>query len=189
MRPDAKLLMRPFRLIAEAWRDRRGASAIEFAMIVPVLIGLYVGAVELGNALTISRRTSAIASTAADLVAQTKEVSTTDLQDVVKASTSILTPYSDAPLTIVVSSVVADQNNNGKVAWSYANKGAARAKDSAYTVPAGLTQANSSVIVAEVSYAYSPLLNLAGYANPGSFTMERTFYARPRKSLTIKKTD
>ena len=189
VRPGLKLLMRPFDWIGGALRDRSGVSAIEFAMIVPVLIGLYVGAVELGNALTINRRASMISSTAADLVAQTKEVTTADLQDVVGAASSLLTPYSTSPLTIVLTSVVADQNNSGKVDWSYANKGAARAKNSAYAVPAGLTQANSSVIVAEVSYAYSPLLNLTGFFSPGSFTMQRTFYARPRKSLTIKKTD
>ena len=147
----------PLHSIGRAWRDRRGASAIEFAMIVPVLIGLYVGAVELGNALTINRRTSAIAATAADLVAQVKEVKTADLQDVVKASSSVMTPYSEAPLTIVVSSVVADQNNNGKVAWSCANKGSGRAKDSSYAVPAGLTQAELAKAVGTTQSVISQL--------------------------------
>ena len=62
------------------------------------------------------------------------------------------------------------------------------ATNSPYPVPTGLTQVNTSVIVAEVSYDFSPLLNLTGFFNPGSFTMKRTFYARPRKSLTVTKT-
>jgi Flp pilus assembly protein TadG len=169
--------------------DRRGVSAIEFAALFPLMILIYVGAVETGNALTIYRRTGAMASTAADLAAQVKEVTASDIKDILGASTSLLTPYSVTPLKVVLSSVVADDNNKTTVAWSCANKGSGRAKDSAYVVPAGLTQADSSVIVAEVTYSFVPLLNLTKIFSPGAFEMKRTFYARPRKSLTVKKTD
>lgn len=177
--------MRRMRLI----RDRRGVSAIEFALIVPILIGLYLGIVESGNAITIYRRTSSVAATAADLTAQTKAVSNTDLQDIAAAATAIMTPYPTPPLKIVLSSVVADQNNKGKVAWSYSNKGAGRAVNSAYPVPEGLTEEGSSVIVAEITYAFAPLMDLKTFFSPGSFDMKRTFYARPRRSLTVVKTD
>ena len=181
---------RKARWFCRALSDRRGVSAIEFAFIAPVLIALYVGAVELGNALTINRRVFSVASTTADLAAQVKSVSTGDLQDITSAASSILTPYSTAPLKIVVSSVVADNNNTTTVDWSYATNGATpRAKNSGVTLPAGLTQANSSVIMAEVTYAFTPLLNLSGYFNPGPFTMGRTFYERPRLSFTVKMTN
>ena len=171
-------------------RDERGVSAIEFALIAPTLLVLYVGAVEFGNALTVDRRVGLVATTAADLVAQKKTTSNSELQDIGNAATSILTPYSTSPLKIVLTSVVADQNNKGKVAWSYGyNGGSARAKNSSYTVPEGLTQPNSSVILAEVTYDFSPLLNLSGLPNPGFFQMSHTFYARPRKSLTVTKSD
>lgn len=89
--------------------------------------GAAVGfAVETGNLLTMYRRTSQVATTAADLTAQVKSVLTSDLSDVTSAASSIMTPYSTAPLNIVISSVVADQNNAGKVAWSYGSKGGAR---------------------------------------------------------------
>jgi Flp pilus assembly protein TadG len=169
------------------------------------MIALYVGAVEFGNALTIDRRTSEVASTAADLAAQVKTVSNSDLQDIASAACSILTPYLTSPLKIVLTSVVADASNTGKVAWSsgwtfgkgcLVTNGAGRATNSAYAVPPGLTQANSSVIVAEVTYAFKPLLNLTAFncpgsrcASPGSITMSRTYYSRPRKSLTVAKTN
>lgn len=170
-------------------RDRRGVSAVEFAMVVPVLILMYVGIAEVGTALTIYRRTSTVASTAADLTAQTKSVTAPDLHDIMSASTSILSPYPTNPLKVVISSVVADQNNNGKVAWSCASKGTARAVGSAYSVPAGLTEANSSVIVAEITYGFTPMLDLKTFFSPGAFDMKRTFYERPRRSLTVAKTD
>jgi Flp pilus assembly protein TadG len=178
-------MMRRPRLV----RDRRGVSAVEFALILPTMIVLYLGIAETGNAITVYRRMSSIASTAADLTAQTKTVSTADLDDVVSASSAILSPYPTQPLKIVLSSVVADQKNNGKVAWSYSNKGSGRAVNSAYPVPAGLTEPNSSVIVAEITYAFTPLVDLKSFFSPGSFNMTRTFYSRPRRSLTVAKTN
>lgn len=81
-----------------------------------MLILLYVGAVETGNLLTMYRRTSQVATTAADLTAQVKTVSTSDLSDMTSAASSFMIPYSTNPLKIVISSFVADQNNIGKVA-------------------------------------------------------------------------
>jgi Flp pilus assembly protein TadG len=189
VRIDPKLLTDALRSIARLARDRRGVSAIEFAMIAPALILIYVGVVETSAALTVYRRTSEVAATAADLTAQAKSVTKSDVQDIEAASSSILTPYSTTPLKIVLSSVVADANNRGKVDWSCSNSGSARATGSSYTVPAGLTEPNSSVIVAEVTYKYSSLLGLTQIFDPGTFTMTRTFYSRPRRSATVEKTD
>lgn len=169
--------------------DRRGVSAIEFAFIVPILITMYIGVVELSNELTVMRRATTVASTAADLIAQEKTTSNSGLSDAVAAATSILSPYSTTPLKMVLSSVVADQNNNPKVDWSCGSNGArAHGAGSSFTLPTGLTEANSSVIVAEVSYTFTPLLS-SQFFNPGSFTIQRTFYSRPRKSLTVIKSD
>jgi len=176
-------------LLRRLARDRRGVSAIEFAMIVPILILIYVGTVEVSSALTVYRRTQQVAATAADLTAQVKSVVKSDIDDINAAATSILTPYSTTPLKIVLSSVVADSGNKGKVDWSCANKGSARAEDSSYPVPSGLTEPDSSVIVAEVTYTYSPMLGLTEIFSPGSFDITRTFYARPRKSLKVEKKD
>ena len=169
------------------WRDQRVTSAIEFALLVPVVFLMYIGAAEIGNLLTVDRRVETVALTAADLTAQVKQVSNADLADIVAASTSILTPYSTTPLKVVLSSVVADQNNNGKVAWSYSKSGSARAVGSSYVLPSGTTVANSSVIVAEITYAFKPLLDLKKVFSPGAFNLQRTFYQRPRRSLTVAK--
>jgi len=173
--------------------DRRGVAALEFGLIVPLLIGLYVGAVEIGNLLSIDRRLSEVTSTAADLTAQVQTVSTADLADITTAAESIITKSyltSMTPPKIVLSSVVADANNTPKVAWSYAVNGATpRTTNSVVTLPTGLTQASSSVIMAEVTYAYAPLLTLWGFGSPAPFTISKTFYERPRRSLTVTETN
>lgn len=48
-------------------RDPRGMVAVEFALIIPVMITLYFGTVETTNAMTAARRVTIVAQTAADL--------------------------------------------------------------------------------------------------------------------------
>jgi len=116
------------------------------------------------------------------LATQVKTVTKSEIEDIDAASSSILTPYSITPLKIVLSSVVADANNNGKVDWNCALSGSAR--HGSYSVPTSLTEPNSSVIVAEVTYGYTGLLGLTSIFDPGSFNM-----TRPRKSVKVEKTD
>jgi Flp pilus assembly protein TadG len=170
-------------------RDQRGVSAVEFALIVPVLILMYVGVAEMGNLLTVVRRVETMTSTAADLTAQVNQVANPDLSDIFAASTSVLDPFPTTPLKVVLSSVKADNNNNGQVVWSCASKGSPRAVGSAYPLPANTTVANSSVIVAEVTYSFTPLLGLTTFFSPGALNLQRTFYERPRRSTEVKKSD
>ncbi len=163
--------------------DTRGVSAVEFALILPVMIIMYIGAVEFSHALTVDRRVTAVASAASDLVAQTEEISSAEIDDVFTAATSIMTPYTAGPISIVLTSVVADTDNNTTVSWSCAHNGAPESNGAAYALPEGLTQPFSSVIVAQVSYAYQPPI---GHYMTGGISMTETFYLRPRRSLTVE---
>ena len=48
------------------WRDPRGVSAVEFALIAPLLILMYCGMAELSLAMMAQRRLSNIASAIGD---------------------------------------------------------------------------------------------------------------------------
>ncbi|MFD0988101.1 TadE/TadG family type IV pilus assembly protein [Methyloligella solikamskensis] len=184
-------------IAARYWRgakqECRGTSAIEFAIILPLMLTAYLGAVEVGNMLTLNRRTDQVAYTVADLTAQVRTLSNAQIKNITDAATAILTPYSTKDLSIVLTSVVADDKNRPKVAWSCSNgNGAPLAKNSSVDLPEGLTAPGSSVIMADVQYAYVPLF---GEDAPflgstfGKFTMSRKFYSRPRRSATVDKTD
>jgi len=165
--------------------DTSGVSAVEFALILPVMITMYIGAVEFSSALTVDRRVSSVASSAADLAAQAEEVTSNSVQDIFTAATSILLPYSATPISIVLTSVVADANNDTTVDWSCALNGSAKSQGSAITLPTGLTQPFSSVIMAEVAYSYTPPIS---QFLTGGINMSDTFYLRPRRSLTVAMT-
>ena len=181
--PDNGVFLKLRRRLRALAHDTGGVSAVEFALILPIMITMYIGAVEFSSALTVDRRVSSVASAAADLTAQAEEVTSNSLQDIFTAATSIMTPYSADPISIVVTSVIADANNDTTVDWSCAKNGSPKSQGSAYTLPDGLTQPFSSVIVAEVSYSYTPPI---GQFLTGGVDMSEIFYLRPRRSLTVE---
>jgi Flp pilus assembly protein TadG len=174
---------------------RRDASiAVEFALIAPVMIGMFFGLGELALAEGARGDVVNLASVGADLVAQESTVTTSDMTNVFAALSAMLYPYSTANAQITISSIVDNSTTtSGKVAWSCTQGGTARTVGATYTFPAaaqGVITSGSggSVIMAEVTYSYSlPVtVNIAGYINlSGPYTMTNTFYSKPRKVLKI----
>lgn len=164
--------------------DTRGLSAIEFAFILPVMIIIYFGTVEISQLLTIDGKVTKVASTTADLVSQSTTLDDAQIADVFEASTSIIAPFTAANVSVVISSVESDAGGNVTVAWSDAYNGSARTAGSPITLPAGLLQPNTSLIFSEVSYNYTSII---GEFVSGTVTLTDNFYARPRNSLTVER--
>jgi Flp pilus assembly protein TadG len=146
------------RALRRLLRCRRGVAAAEFALILPVMVLVLAGTVELGNALLLDRKVSRAAHIAADLVAQARQISTGELNDVFEAVEEILRPF-PASMAITLSSVYFDpQTDQTRVVWSQTRNGQARAQDSLFTLPQGdMLVEGESVIVAEITYDYTPL--------------------------------
>ncbi len=86
--------------------DRRGIAAVEFALMLPVLIGLYLGASELAQYISNSRKVALATRSVADLISrQTLPVTTESLQNTIRAARAILAPFDAASATITVLSV------------------------------------------------------------------------------------
>ncbi len=174
------MLRRSLRLV----RDRRGVAAVEFALILPVMLSLYLGGDELGHGLTISRKVTHVSSSLADLVAQSTSISNNDMTNILNAAASVIEPYSKSNLTIVISEYAIDANKNVTVKWSDAYQttpltpGAVIPKTN---LPSSLLEASSYLITANVHYAYTPTV---GYIMTGTFNLHDQFYLRPRLNDT-----
>ena len=163
------------------WRDRKGLSAIEFAILAPVMISFYFGGVEISDVMTVDRRVTTVASATADIVAQATQIDNSDIQDVFTAASSIMQPYNGAGIQIVVSSV-ADNNGVATVLWSDGFQTTPRGVGSTVTLPSGLLTPGGSVVMAEVTYVYdSPFADFY-IINP---VLTDTFYLKPRRVLQI----
>jgi Flp pilus assembly protein TadG len=156
-----------------------GAILIEFALVLPVLLILFIGLVEFSEAFTVSRKLATAASTVSDLVAQEASISCAELDDVKEVADEIIKPY--GPLSVTILSVVADANNNKTVAWSRPDGEAGKP----YTLPeTGLTDPNTSLIVTEARYNFTPTISHF----LGSFQIRERAFFRPRLTATVTRT-
>lgn len=164
-------------------RDRRGAAAVEFAFVAPLMILLYCGLAELTQGMMADRRASHVASIIGDLVAQDTQITQTDVNDVFNVGKAIIAPFPSGSLTMRITSVKADSGGTPKAIWSKTSGGALGALSGTVSgVPNGLIAANESVIMSEVQYVYtSPL----GKVLPNSLTFHQKYYLKPRKGSEV----
>jgi Flp pilus assembly protein TadG len=164
----------------------QGLAAVEFALMSPIMIALYFGVTELSDGYSASTKTTAVASSAADLVAQENSVCDAEMNDVFAALNAIMYPYpANNNMQIVISSLVDNGNGTVKVAWSDAQNIVPRAVNSIVAVPNGLVDAGGSVILAEVVYEYS---SPVGHLIHGSMALSDKFYLHPRRTTQIART-
>ncbi len=163
--------------------NTKGMAAVEFALVFPVMVTLYFGAVEIGQVLTLNRKLTNIASATADLVTQETEIDDGQIADIFVAASSMIVPYQSGPTQIVVTSIIADPGDGSTtVAWSDSHNGTAKSEGAAITVPNGLLSPGESLIMTEVSYTYDSILN--HFVQNGTVLTD-TFYLRPRRTNEI----
>ena len=172
-------LQRRLRSIAS---DERGVSAVEFAMLLPLMLSLYLGAVELSQGIAADRKVTLTARTVADLVAQVSSTSTADITNSLNAASAVVAPFATANLKVTVSSVSIDANNKATIAWSCTLNGTKRAVGSTVTLPSALNVASTSLIWSEVAYTYKPVI---GYVVTGTLNLKDQIYMRPRLSDSV----
>jgi Flp pilus assembly protein TadG len=170
------------RRLARLAGDERGVSAVEFALLLPLMLTLYLGAVEVSQGIGADRKVTLTTRTVADLVSQVSGLTASDMTNSLNAASAVMAPYSSSNLKVTVTSVKIDANSNATVDWSATMNGTARSKGSTVTLPTALLIANTSLIWSEVQYTYTPTI---GYVISGSLTLKDQIYMRPRMSDSI----
>jgi Flp pilus assembly protein TadG len=174
------MMIRIQKLLSRFGGDRRGVSAVEFALVAPVLITLYFGCVEISDGVACDRKVSLTAAAVANLAAQVTTISSSDMTNILDASSAIIAPYDPAKLKITVSCLNIDANKNATVMWSQTRNGTARTVGSPYTFDAQTTPldvANSQLLLAEASYDYTPIV---GVTITGTLTLSDRMFMSPR---------
>jgi Flp pilus assembly protein TadG len=180
-------------------------AAIEFAIVVPFMLVLLVGGVELGHGMAINVKVSATAHSVGDMVTQNTSLSTASMQNILTGASAIIAPYpiNSSQLVVTVSEVSSDASGNMTLRWSQSYNGTSFGPGrsslgsstsppySALSVPTSLNgttgnanNANNqndqvSFIVSEASYAYTPNL---GYTMTGTVTLADSYWLFPRCS-------
>lgn len=163
-------------------RDERGVSAVEFALLLPLMLTLYFGAVEVSQAVAVDRKVTLSARSVADLIAQAQSVNTSDVNGILDAASAVTAPYSALNLKVTVSQIKIDAQGNATVSWSDARNTTAKTPGAAVTIPSALKIANTYLILGEVEYAYTPTI---GYVITGTLNLKDQIYMRPRQSTSV----
>jgi Flp pilus assembly protein TadG len=140
----------------------QGVAAVEFALVLPVMITIYLGMSEMTFYVNTDRKFAMLSRTLADLTGRAPSVNSTEMDTIFSAATSVMAPYRSDQAKMVISSIVVKETGQkdaggkpileGTVCWSAAKgPGAtALAKGTKVTIPEGFATANSSFVRANI---------------------------------------
>lgn len=158
-------------------RDRRGVSAVEFALLAPIMIAFYFGLAEFCQGFMAQKRMGHATSMVADLVSQTDIVTPTQVSDFFEIGGLIMKPFSATPLKMRVSQITRDSSGVARVSWSRGKGMTARTTNASVTLPTGLIANGESIIMSEATYDYDSPVD---YLMPSITQFSHTYYLRPR---------
>jgi Flp pilus assembly protein TadG len=168
----ALLLHRRFRQFSG---DDRGISAVEFGLLAPIMVGLYLASVAFSQGIAIQRKTTLAAHAVADLVSQAIAINNDDeMKSILNAVDRIIEPYPKTNFKITVSQVTVDAQGIAKVQWSDSRNTAPRPPNQVVTdnIPASFRACAAAVapcylLWGEGEYAYVPVMGKSDVP-PGS---------------------
>jgi Flp pilus assembly protein TadG len=182
----------------------RGIAAVEFAIIMPILILLFLASVDAGGAIAIYMKVRSATYTLGTITNICGDVQSSSgpcqtpitaagIQQITAAAATVLSPYSSSPLTATVSQLKVNANGQATVSWSYSLNGTARTQGSSVSIPTTLatnftTTYNPPItfpqylIFGEASYQYTPLFT---HFVTHAITLSDSVYVAPRNSTCI----
>lgn len=167
-------------------RGEGGIAAVEFALILPIMVVLWIGGVEITRGLSVDRRLNNLASAAGDLVARTKKLQYDDVDAIFDIAPGALYPFQEMHptsgarlLSMRMTAINMNSAGTASVAWSRAEGTTAYTANQAMNslVPASLRTPDTQIIMAEVYYVYTPAV---GYVISGSVNLNDRMFFVPR---------
>lgn len=175
--------------------DRQGVAAIEFALVVPLMLGMCLVTWELALAIDTSRKVGRAGSTIGDLIAQQPKMNLSELEGITEMGSGIIQPYNRSDPTIVVTALETVEDAGAiktNVAWSYKH-GSGTLEQDPTIIPERLRTPGSFIIRVDSVLDYLPVISWEGGkeavlglgASRPVYSMGETYYLRPRVSQTI----
>ena len=168
----------------------RGLALVEFALLLPIMIALYFGTVEITKAVIAKRKLNLAVYTLADLTSQAQGVSQTDLTAIFGSASAVMAPVNVSTLQMRLSSIIVYPTGKTCVDWSQASGTGITpltAGSTTFVMPIVITATPTTdtrdFIVAETYLAYNP--GSHGIIAGTIALHEGPTYVVPRKSLRV----
>lgn len=174
-------------------RDNRGVAAIEFALLLPILMVLMIGSLEVTMKIWSTQKAEKLSVTLADVIAQSQTVTQSDLIKLTGSVDRIMDPFPFGTEGVVIISSVyrAQDTEDVKVNWQFKTTGSLSVvsklglEGADADLPDDLAlNERENVIVAEVFYKYKPIA--PGLMFEESVVYRRAFFKPRLGALTAK---
>jgi Flp pilus assembly protein TadG len=169
-----------------------GIAVVEFALMLPVLMTLFYGVIEITRYVLITQKAEKLAHTVADVTAQSATVTISGLDQLMAATSDIMEPFAFGTNgRVFITSLYRTQGQaNAAVNWRYSGGGTLTGVTSSFgavgdtpTMPGTFTfDERENVIVAEVYVQFSPLISNKFF---GTTTVYRRAFYKPRFGALI----
>ncbi|MBX9633587.1 MAG: pilus assembly protein [Magnetospirillum sp.] len=156
--------------------NERGIAATEFALVLPIMVLMLMGMVEVRGAVEAYGKALSATQTVADLTSRADSQTTTTMNVIASAAQRVLDPMPSGSdrLGIRVASIGIATNGTPTLLWSYSFGGATDAPN--LEAARGLASPGESVIMVNLTYIHPPLLKDI----VGTLTTRETAWSRPR---------
>jgi len=175
-------LSSPLQTCLRLARDCAAVSAVEFALLLPLMLTFYIGGVEIGDGLAVQFRTTLAARTVADLASRYTTIDTTTMSSILNAASTVIAPYSPTGMGVIVSEVSTDSHGAATITWSCALGATAHTFGSSATLPNNLNANSISILWGEVRYPFNPQI---GYVLTGNINIYQQMFFYPRLASSV----
>lgn len=169
-------------------RNQQGVALIEFAIILPFLLIVFLGLIEVANYTLHHQKADKLAHAMADFTAQGDTISASELDSFRFAIAPIMSPLDFRGSVIITSAgrynpiptgTPCTRRNRPCITWQYRVSGGAAsaigAPGSAPSIPGNYRlQRNNNIIIAEAYVEYKPVLSISSQFL-GAFTPETIY--------------
>ncbi|MEM6901453.1 MAG: TadE/TadG family type IV pilus assembly protein [Pseudomonadota bacterium] len=164
--------------LRNAAKNTDGVSAVEFALVAPLMLLLFFGTTEVTILLQSERSVTSATSTMGDIAARLDVITDNDMEDIFGSTEIVLQTLDAQGAAMRISSLVADEDGNVTVDWSDGrNMPALSEGASVPDLPENIVPANGSIIMSELEYAFQ----LDGYFLDEERQLSERFFLRPRR--------
>lgn len=163
-------------------KGSEGTSAIEFALLLPIMITIYIGGVQVATGMAVQFKSVLAARTAADLASRYTTIDTATMSTILNAAFTVVNPYPATGMSVTVSEVSTDAKGNATITWSCSLGGTPHTFGGPVTLPNNVNAPNISILWGEVTYPYTPQL---GYVLTSTINMYQKSYFYPRLASSV----